>query len=134
MITINKELCKKVFILEDDDNRIAWFKDKFLHATTLFITKQTGTALEALHADKYDLIFLDHDLEPDHYSAYSEGREPQMELTGLYVAKKLKETQNVDTPCIIHSMNPCGALNMHDEIPGSYVCPFSMLMLELEVV
>lgn len=127
-VTINIDLVKKVFILEDDENRIAWFQDKFAYAQAFFVTKQTGTAIEVLNQLKFDLIFLDHDLEPSHYSDFAEGREPQMELTGLYVAKNLKDTLNVDTPVIIHSMNPVGSQKMNQELPNAIQEPFHLLM------
>lgn len=133
-ITIDGSQLKSVFILEDDDQRIAWFKEVLSKVPDLAICKKAGPGLEMVESKKFDLIFLDHDLELDHYTAFAEGREPQMEMTGLFVAKNLGETVNKETPVIIHSMNTTGAESMHQALPGvSTLLPFSILRTCLEV-
>lgn len=132
-ITLDGSQLKSVFILEDDDQRIAWFKEILSKVPILTICKKAGPGLEAVQNQKFDLIFLDHDLELDHYSAFMEGREMQTETTGLYVARHLDETINKDTPVIIHSMNPDGAEAMYQCLPGSTQLPFSILRETLQV-
>lgn len=128
---INKSLIKRVFILEDDTMRINWFKEQF-DWCDWFITKQVGIALEELKATKYELIFLDHDLEDSHYTDFFEGREPQKELTGQYISENLKDTINFNTTTIIHSMNPIGQKSMKQQLPHAFVIPFSELVTNLE--
>lgn len=127
-IKLNKDKVKKVFILEDDDNRIKLFQEWFDYADVLVIVKKSGTALECLNQQTFDIVFLDHDLEEEHYTAFNEGREPQEAETGLYVAKRLRDTPNGYTTCIIHSMNPVGAANMIEAHPFNTIhVPFYLL-------
>jgi len=133
-ITIDGTNLKSVFVLEDDDQRIEWFKNTFSKVPNLVFCKKAGPGLEFVQEQKFDLIFLDHDLELDHYSAFMEGREMQMETTGYFVAKHLPETINKETPVIIHSMNSVGAESMYQALPGvSTQLPFSILRMSLEV-
>ena len=134
-LQIKKSHLKAVFILEDDEYRIKWFKEIFKDVPTLYITKQPGTAIEVLNQQVFDILFLDHDLENDAYEAFEEGREPQKELTGLYVAEQLKDTKNRDTHCIIHSMNPSGAANMAKAHPfNTYQIPYYKLVETMELI
>ncbi len=132
-VQIKKEKIKKVFVLEDDEERIAWFKEKFSFADLLFITKDVRVALSYLQ-DKFDLIFLDHDLE--FISIYDESKpDYNAKATGYDVAIELRNTINRETECIIHSVNPTGAANMVKAHPFNTAhVPFTMLRENLEIV
>ena len=53
----------KIFILEDNLERIKWFKDKFIDHT-LFISSNVDEAIKLYDSNKpFDTIFLDHDLD-----------------------------------------------------------------------
>src|SRR5262245_59542545 len=55
-----------VFLLDDDERRHRWFRKKFVN-DELDITDQIEEAKEYLSNNRYDAIFLDHDLIPEHY-------------------------------------------------------------------
>ena len=98
----------KVFVLEDDPNRVEWMKKNFSPKLEWDLTDQADEAVAILKKEKYDLIFLDHDLGGEQMvdsSVYN---------TGYTVAKKIHETKNKDTIVIVHSYNPDGAKNMID--------------------
>ena len=54
---------KKILILEDDDNRILIFKRNYSFCGyELVFVKHSNEAIEQLKNNKFDFIFLDHDL------------------------------------------------------------------------
>jgi len=137
-ITLNADNIGRIFILEDCPERVEWFKSIFVPFNIeVVVTHQTGRAIEILSQTKFDLIFLDHDLEDEYYCAphpYTEQESPE-ELTGLYVAKKLRDTVNQETSCIIHSMNPVGSAKMLEAHPfNTYHVPFHLLKDNLRLV
>ena len=78
------------------------------------------TAEEAvfyLSSRKYDLVYLDHDLNDEHY-----GQEPShaQEKTGFDVAVFISQMDKDDRPTqvIIHSWNPVGAERMKLQMHG----------------
>lgn len=108
-IKINKENIKTIFVLEDNQARIDFFTNIFGNIA-YFVTKQVDVAIRELKRTKFDLIFLDHDL--DDINEQEDERLREREKTGLDVANILRDTINCETPCIIHSVNPVGAGNM----------------------
>ncbi len=132
-IVLNKDKINAVFILEDAEDRITWFKEifDFVERPFVFITKKPEEAILWLDGIKFDIIFLDHDLDID--LALSDKDVPYEE-TGLIVAEHIKNTINKETDCIIHSMNPSGAANMVLAHPFNTThIPFSMLRDSLEI-
>jgi hypothetical protein len=133
-IKLKQNLVKSIFILEDNEDRINWFKQIFSFVPTLFITKKIDIALMALNLHKYDILFLDHDLYENYDPTLYTGEPLALELTGLYVAQKLRDTINKDTLCIIHSMNPTGSTNMIHAHPFNTVhIPYHILRDSLEI-
>ena len=133
IIQINKKLLTAVFVLEDDQMRIDWFNEKFWDVPFLFITKDTEEAIPILRLIKFDLLFLDHDLEET--SIYDEAHaeyDMNHARNGLRVAAHLRGTVNQETECIIHSMNPSGASNMLLAHPfNTSAVPFHILRSSL---
>ena len=97
----------KIFILEDDENRIKVFKRSFI-GIDLTMTDLADEAIKRLKTEKYDFIFLDHDLGGEVFV------DSQNKNTGSEVAKHITHTLNKSTMVIIHSFNPSGAKNMFD--------------------
>jgi len=93
----------KIFILEDDPARIRWMLENFDIEISLDITQDVSEALKWLNENKYDYIFLDHDLGGMTYVSSDEYQ------TGATVAKELHATKNVDSDVTVHSWNPPGA-------------------------
>lgn len=60
----------KIYVLEDDDRRIQWFRDRYLEPYALYIFKTVKELDDQLRKDleyprlneRPDIIFLDHDL------------------------------------------------------------------------
>ena len=98
-----------VFILEDDLERIKWFREELGQRNIKFdLTDNAETAKVLLEENKYDTIFLDHDLGGQ---VYVNSNEPN---TGYQVAKMIHTTKNKDAEIIIHSWNSVGAENMYE--------------------
>lgn len=85
----------KIFVLEDNSERIEWFRNMF-KGNELYITKDTKKALRQISKNRYDIIFLDHDLGND-----------DLALTGREVARQMKKQRMAkNTPVVLHSKNP----------------------------
>jgi len=110
-----------IFILEDSEHRMIKFRKELIghkidHATTV----EDGSNF--LFANKYDLMFLDHDLGGEEMvDSFSDN-------TGYRLAEFIASfTQNKETPCVIHSCNHVGAENMLRFIPHAIKIPFTSL-------
>ena len=136
IIRLNKKLLTAVFVLEDDQMRIEWFNKTFGDVPFLFITKDTEEAIPILRLIKFDLLFLDHDLEET--SIYDEDHaeyDMNRAKNGLRVAAHLRGTINQETECIIHSMNPSGASNMLLAHPfNTSAIPYHILYKNVEFI
>jgi response regulator of citrate/malate metabolism len=110
---------EKIFILEDDENRIIelekWLSKKFKVLPHIITAKKVSTAKRLLLTSRnYLAIFLDHDL--------GEG-EDAIEIAKLIKHNKVKYNQ-----LFIHSMNPVGSANIKNILPDAIVLPFNMLV------
>jgi len=114
----------KVLLLEDSEQRHAWFKERF---KDIDITDVPAEAIELLKKNSYDLICLDHDLEWSHYLTDCQCKES----TGLAVAKWLGENpdNNPKAKILIHSCNGPGSIRMQESLnrPCTRI-PFSYLI------
>ncbi|HLM55707.1 MAG TPA: cyclic-phosphate processing receiver domain-containing protein [Pyrinomonadaceae bacterium] len=117
-----------VFILDDDTLRHEWFARQF-KGDRLDVAADPAHAVELLSANRYDLIFLDHDLLPEHY--HSDALDD--ERTGYAVARWLSErpAAQADSTVVIHTRNADGALRMAELLrrqgrPAEHV-PFHLL-------
>jgi len=101
----------RVFLLDDDVLRHEWFANQF-RGDLLDVAVDPARAIELLSAGHYDLIFLDHDLLPEHYYAESEDDE----RTGYAVARWLAErpARQAAATVVVHTRNADGALRMVD--------------------
>lgn len=130
---MSKDKRKKVFILEDSQDRVKEFK-KRLEGCDVFITDNVKEAKKNFKENEWDLIFLDHDLGGE---AFVDISDPN---TGSAFASWLT-TQlepGTSTPIFIHSANNPGARNMsnilkHKRI-NSHRTPFIWLQSEFEKV
>jgi CheY-like chemotaxis protein len=95
----------KILILEDDMERVEQFH-KNLQPHTLFFTDRTGDAIHLLKTQKWDVLFLDHDLGGQVYQESGPG-------TGYEVAGFLEQNPDLMPPnIVIHSLNFPGAEKM----------------------
>lgn len=99
----------RVFLLDDDPLRHEWFARQ-LKGEHLDVAEDPARAIELLSANHYDLIFLDHDLLPEHYYA----KEFDDERSGYAVARWLAESpaRLAAATIIVHTRNADGALRM----------------------
>jgi CheY-like chemotaxis protein len=99
----------RVFLLDDDVLRHEWFAKQFA-GDRLDVAADPARSIELLSANQYDLIFLDHDLLPEHY--YAEGFDD--ERSGYAVARWLSERPDrcAVAQIIAHTRNADGALRM----------------------
>lgn len=97
-----------IFILEDSQERIDYFKKTYSNHDVIIFTEvgEDNSIHYVLKKQKFDLIFLDHDLE-SHHKMFRHSQ------TGYDVAKFLVEN-NLQKQAIIyvHSMNPVGGNNI----------------------
>ncbi len=117
----------RIFVLEDDQNRVKRFKRELVgHNVDYATTMVDGTRF--VSKKDYDLIFLDHDL------GGLEMVDPESpEGTGYHVALEISFSKNRETPCVIHSCNPCGAGMMNKVLQNSKIVPFVALDIHKEV-
>jgi CheY-like chemotaxis protein len=99
----------RVFLLDDDVMRHEWFARQF-KGDQLDVAADAARAVELLSSNYYDLIFLDHDLLPEHY--YAESFDD--ERTGYAVARWLAErpARLSASHIVVHTRNADGALRM----------------------
>jgi CheY-like chemotaxis protein len=99
----------RVFLLDDDRLRHEWFARQF-KGDHLDVAVDPARAVELLSANYYDVIFLDHDLLPEHYYA----EEFDDERSGYAVARWLAENPSrlAAATIIAHTRNADGALRM----------------------
>ncbi len=99
----------RVLLLDDDVLRHEWFAKQF-KGESLDVAVDPPRAIELLTTHRYDVIFLDHDLLPEHYYA----EETDDERTGYAVAHWLAERpdRQAAATIVVHTRNADGALRM----------------------
>ena len=99
----------RVFLLDDDTLRHDWFAKQF-KGDRLDVAIDPARAVELLSTNYYDVIFLDHDLLPEHYYA----EEFDDERSGYAVARWLAESPGklASATIIVHTRNADGAFRM----------------------
>jgi len=97
----------RILILEDEDYRIDYFYKKFF-GHQIDVTKIPAQACKFLDENTYDVICIDHDLQPHHYD---EGVIVEESKTGLLLGNYLGKNLHLSPKAhvIIHSMNPTGS-------------------------
>jgi CheY-like chemotaxis protein len=117
---------KRVLVLEDDLERIKQFKKRLI-GNMFQIVSDAEAAILALTYNKWDVLFLDHDLGGESYVPSSNAN------TGYQVAKFLHDNPKYkpDEAIIIHSLNAVGAENMHNELPEAYKIPFAWTKINI---
>ena len=103
----------RIFLLEDDQRRCDWFAKRF-KGDQLDISCEIDEAKELLQTRTYDSIFLDHDLQPEHYGS----EVPDDERTGYAIASFLAANPDLQRAAtiMVHSFNADGAMRMVEEL------------------
>ncbi len=110
----------RVFVLDDTEDRISWFRSKLANVR---FAKTCDEALEILSTEKFDMVFLDHDL-----SWMDAGFPDRLHGNGKEVARYLARTQ-FSGKIVIHSRSD-QAEAMAKILPQATVVPFG----EFEIV
>ena len=105
----------RVLVLEDDGDRIGWFKQRMPSAMFAETAEQ---AIKLLGMYKFNAAFLDHDLHPTHLLSIK-----IFKGTGREVAKFMQD-MDFKGPVVIHSKNPIGADLMCEFLPHAHIAPF----------
>lgn len=112
----------KILILEDNPQRHIQFEED-LKNHDICIVDVVDTTISLLKNEKWDALFLDHDLG-GHVRV-----EPGTEPTGYDVAVFLEENKHLQPPLmVIHSHNTVGAERMKAALPNARIIPFSSNM------
>lgn len=112
-------MIKKVLILEDNDERIARFKDN-LFGLDILVVKEAAQAIIHLTHEKWDVLFLDHDLGGEIHVSTENAN------TGSEVARWLeKNTDKKPRVIIIHSLNAPGQRHIKHLVPEAVIMPFA---------
>lgn len=127
---------KKMLIVEDDPERIKWMQKHLTPNHYATIATNGEAALRVLQRDQdWDIIFLDHDLTPEHIAAarllgspddyFEWQKEYDGPLTGFDLACWLAaQNWTDDIPILIHSMNREGSAAIKTVLSGSKQIPF----------
>ena len=123
---------KKIFVLEDDPDRLAWFKEAYADAE-LHTTKHLDEARKLLAHNNYDTVYLDHDLGDFDTTLTGYTEHTRSLETGYHLAVWLADRPTVqkNATVIIHSMNPGGAERMWAALMSSRdvaVIPYVLLV------
>ena len=117
----------KILILEDNFERQEQFR-KNLSGHNIEITDSSKVAIEKLTNEKYQLLFLDHDLGG--LVGVESG-----ENTGYEVAEFLKfNNQHMPQNIIVHSLNVPGAQNIIAALPNAVHIPFAWTFNNLKKI
>jgi hypothetical protein len=106
----------KVFLLEDSEERIHWFRDRL---PEIVVANNVTDAIVILAGQVFDYVFLDHDLGLLDYAG-----DPGTSGTGAEVARYLSGRGFVGKNVFIHSWNTTGAARMKDILKGAFAVPW----------
>ena len=116
----------KVLVLDDDLDRVAWFRNRLPNAE---FAHTADEAVKMLAANKYQAVFLDHDLTEEHYT------KPTLKSfkgTGQEVARFMN-TMKYKGVVVIHSRNLLGADMMMEYLPNAHLAPYGEFEVDLRI-
>lgn len=124
MMTFRVPENSRVFVLDDTQDRLYWFRERLRGVATLRDAKTAKRAIEILSSQEFDLVFLDHDL------SFMDAGFPDRQFdNGKEVARFLAITKFAGK-VVIHSKNDDGVAAMKKVLPGSTIARFD----EFEIV
>jgi hypothetical protein len=114
----------RVFLLEDSDYRIAWFKER---VPNIVVCTNVNDAIGVLVTNEpFDVVFLDHDLGILDWAGVSANGD------GKQIAKHLASTGFLGKNVVIHSWNKAGAAAMAESLKGALVIPFGQFEVKYD--
>ena len=100
----------RVLVLDDDTLRHDWFAKRFRGVDRLDTAADPASAIELLSSRHYDVIFLDHDLLPEHYHSETFDDERSGYAVAAWLASR--PDRQAAATIIVHTRNADGALRM----------------------
>ena len=110
-----------VLIVEDDEERIKWFRREIPPSWNVLDTKDPVQAVKWLMSHEFDYIFLDHDLD---FEAYEDQECKNDSSTTGYAVALWLEAHNDKQPgaeIFIHTCNTVGGDRMFQALKGRKV-------------
>lgn len=108
----------RVFVLDDTQDRLNWFRGRLRGIARLRDAKTAKRAIEILSEETFDLVFLDHDL------SFMDAGFPERQFdNGKEVARFLAIAKFAGK-VVIHSKNEDGVRAMKKVLPGATVARF----------
>ena len=122
----------RLLIIDDQQTpRHDWFTAKFPNNPRTHALK-FWEGIDALEANEFDVLFLDHDLNDDGKGDVESGMYGSRELTGADIASWLtRNLEKLPPHVIVHSVNPAGARNIQRVLESHCkvsVIPFTELI------
>lgn len=112
-------MIKRVLVLEDSPERVEWLQNN-ANNVDFYFCKDVSVAKGLLKLQKFDAMYLDHDLGGDKPTGYDFAK---------ILAKEILEGRITNKPNIcIHTSNPIGAENMKSVLPQAVIRPFYELI------
>jgi CheY-like chemotaxis protein len=103
-----------VLVVEDDVERQNWFLKRFF-GQTVDLASTAAQGIRLLTENRYDGVFLDYDLTPEHSAGQWD------DSTGYAVACHLAQNPQRRAIICVHSMNPSGSQRMVDALRSAGV-------------
>ena len=118
----------KIFILEDNEDRIDYFRKLFcLH--DLAVSKTARSAIIRLGATDFDMIFLDHDLGDEQMVSIAD-KNTGSEVVRYILSEEIKK----QAIFFLHTQNPVAARTMRHSLKDKqyrvFIKPFTLLYTE----
>jgi len=106
-----------ILILEDDPRRMEIFVAKLTPKHSIYWVDTADAAIKALAKDKFDVVFLDHDLGGEPPMFYGQNCDISDPNTGSEVVRWMVKDDYTDSPVVIvHSINTPAAENMEHKL------------------
>lgn len=122
-VTIKIPRRARVFLLEDSEERIKWFRERVQNLTIANTAEQAITILSL--SPPFDYIFLDHDLGVlDTQGHCAQG-------DGMQVAKHIAGSGFLGRNVVVHSWNAGAAQRMACVLEGCVVIPFGQFEIQV---
>ena len=112
----------KVLVLDDDLDRVVWFKQRLPDA---LFAQTADEAIKLLEDNSFQAAFLDHDLHWTHIADIGIFKGTGREVAGFMQKIRFKGS------VVIHSRNVLGAAMMHKYLPQAQVSPYGEFEVQL---
>lgn len=116
----------KILILEDREDRCIQFREAFSGIDICF-TDEAHVAIDRLQTEKWDVLFLDHDL----------GGQVRVSVTGKNTGSEVARFLEANLEykpsfIVIHSLNTIASRYMKMALRDALVCPFAWTKISKE--